>query len=81
MYLAREQAWRGDRDGAIPLIRAAADHLFHGGQLLMHGIAATGVLVKKVLDRAADGEVAEAEVAIERLASAPADAGLVIREI
>ncbi|HXA88473.1 MAG TPA: hypothetical protein VNW96_07860, partial [Mycobacterium sp.] len=28
-----------------------------------------------------DGEVAEAEVAIERLAAAPADEGLVIRDI
>jgi hypothetical protein len=30
---------------------------------------------------AADGDVAEAEAAIERLAAAPADEGLVIREI
>ena len=28
VYLARERARRGDRDEAIPLMRAAVDHLF-----------------------------------------------------
>jgi hypothetical protein len=37
--------------------------------------------VETLLDPAADGDVAEAEAAIERLAAAPADEGLVIREI
>jgi hypothetical protein len=81
VYLAREMARRGDRDDAIPLIRAAVDHLFREGQLLVWGIPATGVLVETLLDRGADGDVAEAEAAIERLADAPAEAGLVIREI
>ena len=45
------------------------------------GIPATGVLVETLLDRGADGDVAEAEAAIDRLADAPADEGLVIREI
>ncbi len=40
-----------------------------------------GVLVETLLDRGADGDVAEAEAAIERLAAAPADEGLVIRDI
>ncbi len=42
---------------------------------------ATGVLVETLLDRGAEGDVAEAEAAIERLADAPADEGLVIRDI
>ena len=62
-------------------MRAAADHLFREGQLLAWGVPATGVLVETLLDRGADGDVAEAEAAIERLAAAPADEGLVIREI
>ena len=66
---------------AIPLMRAAVDHLFREGQLLGWGIPATGVLVETLLDRGADGDVAEAEAAIERLAAAPADEGLVIRDI
>jgi hypothetical protein len=62
-------------------MRAATDHLFREGQLLFWGIPATGVLVETLLDRGAESDVAEAEAAIERLAAAPADEGLVIREI
>ncbi len=81
VYLARERARRGDRDDAIPLMRAAVDDLVREGQQLGWGIPATGVLVETLLDRGADGDVAEAEAATERLAAAPADEGLVIREI
>jgi hypothetical protein len=45
------------------------------------GVPATGVLVETLLDRGADGDVVEAEAAIDRLAAAPADDRLVIREI
>ena len=48
---------------------------------LQWGIPATGVLVETLLDRGANGDVAEAEAAIERLAAAPADEGLVTRDI
>ena len=81
VYSMRERARRGDRDGAIPIIRTAVDHLFREGQLLAHGVPATGVLVETLLDRGAEADVAEAEAAIERLASAPADEGLVMRDI
>ena len=81
VYSARERARCGDRDDAIPLMRAAVDHRFRVGRLLFYGIPATGVLVETLLDRGAENDVAEAEAAIERLAAAPADDGLVIREI
>ena len=81
VYLARERSRHGDRDDAIPLMRSAVDYVFRGGQLLLWSASATGLLVETLLDRGADGDVAEAEAAIERLASAPADDGLVIREI
>jgi class 3 adenylate cyclase len=81
VYLARERARRGDRDDAIPLIRAALDDLVCKGKLFGWGILATGVLVETLLDREADGDVVEAEAAIERLATAPVDEGLVFREI
>ena len=81
VYLAREMARHGDRDEAIPLMRAAVDQLVREGQLLSWGIPATGVLVETLLDRGAEGDVAEAEAAIERLAAAPADDGLAIRDI
>ena len=81
VYVAREAARRADRDQAIPLMCAAVDHLARDGQLLSWGVPATGVLVETLLDRGAERDVAEAEAAIERLAAAPADEGLVIRDI
>ena len=80
-YLARERARCGDRDGALPLMFTAVDQLVREGQLSSWGIPATGVLVETLLDRGAEGDVAEAEAAIERLADAPADDGLAIREV
>ncbi len=81
VYSARERARCGDRDGALPVMRAAADHLFRDGQLLEWGIPATGVLVETLLDRGSDDDVTEAEAAIERLAAAPTDDGLAVRDI
>jgi class 3 adenylate cyclase len=81
VYVARERTRCGDRDGAIPLGRAAVDHLFREGRLLLWGVSATGVLVETLLDRGTDADVAEADAAIERLAAAPADEGLVLRDI
>ena len=62
-------------------MRAAVDHLVREGQLLEWGIPATGVLVETLLERGTQNDVAEAETAIERLATAPAEEGLVIHEI
>ena len=62
-------------------MRAAVDHLFREGRLLGWSVPATGVLVETLLDRGADADVAKAEAAIERLATAPAEEGLVMREI
>ena len=83
VYLARERARRGDRDEAIPLMFAAVDHPAREGQLLAWGYAipATGVLVETLLDSGAENDVTEAEATIERLAAAPADEGLVMRDI
>ena len=81
VYLSREKARRGDHDDAIPLMRAAVDHMFREGRLLLWGSAATGVLVETLLDRGTDGDVLEAEAAIIRLADAPAEDGLAIRDI
>jgi hypothetical protein len=63
-------------------VRAAVDQLVREGQLGW-GVPATGVLVETLVDRGADGDVDEAEAAIDRLARLPADGseGLVIRDI
>jgi class 3 adenylate cyclase len=77
VYLARERARCGDRDEAIPIMRAAVDHLLREGT----ASAAPVALVETLLDRGTDDDLAEADAAIERLAAAPADEGLVIRDI
>jgi class 3 adenylate cyclase len=82
VYLAHEWTRRGDRDDAIPLMRAAVDHLFREGRVLSWGgVPATGALVVTLLDRGAESDVGEAEATIERLAAAPADEGLAMRDI
>ncbi len=55
--------------------------MFHDGRLRGWGIPATGVLVETLLNRGTPSDLVEAEAAIERLATAPADDGLVIRDI
>jgi class 3 adenylate cyclase len=81
VYSARETARQGDFDAAIAVIRAAAYHLFRQGHLLLWGVPATGVLVETLLDCGAGGDMAEVEAAIDRLAVAPADERLVMRDI
>jgi class 3 adenylate cyclase len=81
VYVARERARGGDPDGAIPLMRDNVDQRFLDGRLLAWGIPATGALVETLLDRGADGDVAEADAAIERLATAATDDGLAVRDI
>ena len=85
VYAARVQARRGDLDDAIPIMRAATDHVFREGRVLAWNIPLTGVLVETLLDRGTDldseADLAEAQAAIERLAAAPAEDGLVIRDI
>jgi class 3 adenylate cyclase len=81
VYLARERAREGDRDGAILTARAAVNDLFDEGQALQWAVCATGVLVQILLDRGADGDVGEAEAAIERLAAEPSDADVAFRDV
>ena len=64
VYTARERAARGDRDEALPLMGAAVKEMFDAGQFA-HCDAATGALVETLLDRGADGDITEAEAAIE----------------
>jgi hypothetical protein len=77
---ANEMARRGDRDGAIPVMRKAVNDLFQTGLL---GAAATGTagLVQLLLDRGTEGDVTEAQSAIDRAAKLPAGEGFVVRDI
>jgi len=60
-------------------MREAVDRLFENGQLGFC-IYATKLLVGVLLDRGGEGDVREAESAIERLAAAPI-ADLVVRDL
>jgi class 3 adenylate cyclase len=81
VYLARERSRRGERDEAIPSIRAAVDEIVRARQLLAWGIPATAVLVETLLDRGTDDDIREAAAVIERLAAAPAAERLAMRDI
>jgi adenylate cyclase len=78
MYTAQERAIRGEHQESLALMRTAIDELFITGQL-SHCLLATHMLVEALTRDG--GDVAEAESAVERLAAAPADDGLVVRDI
>ena len=83
-YCLGRAGWRDDlRHGLRPSRSCAPPPTICSarGLLLGWGVAATGVLVETRLDRGAGGDVAEAEAAIERLAAAPSDDGLAVRDI
>ena len=61
-------------------MRQAVDELHQAGRL-GYGVWGTGVLVETLLERGAEGDLAEAQEAIERLANLRADQGSAIREI
>jgi hypothetical protein len=65
----------------VGLVVPALDDLFREGHGLGSGVAATVVLVETLMDRGAESDVVQAEAAIERLAAAPADESLVMRDI
>ena len=79
LWAARERARRGDRDAAIPVMRQAVDELHQAGRV-GYGVWGTGVLVETLLERGDQGDLAEAQEAIDRLANLLAD-GSAMREI
>ena len=78
VYAARQLANRGDRDGVVPRLRAAAEELFERGHPACR--VATEALVEVLLARGAKADISEAQAAIDRFADSPAG-GLVIGEI
>jgi hypothetical protein len=80
LWGARETARRGDADAAIEVMRQAVDELREAGNRF-YGFWGTGLLVETLLERGAEGDLAEAEAAIERLAGASADEEPTIRGI
>jgi class 3 adenylate cyclase len=66
LFVARETAKRGDRDTAIPVLRAAVDELHEAGRL-GYAVWGTSALVETLLERGVEGDLAEAKRAIDRL--------------
>jgi class 3 adenylate cyclase len=80
VWAARERARRGDRDAAIAVMRKAVDELQQAGRPF-YGVWGTGVLVQTLLERGAEGDLAEAQERIGRLANLWADDGSAIPDI
>jgi hypothetical protein len=78
--IARERARRGERDDAIPVMRSAVEELLQTGQLAAC-VVVTGVLVETLLERGAEGDIAEAKSAIERLEGIPEYEGSAVCDI
>jgi adenylate cyclase len=72
MYLAYDKARDGDYANALPLMRTSVDQMsIHCHSVYLVG--ATGLLVETLVTRAAEGDLAEAVAAVERLAAIPGD--------
>jgi adenylate cyclase len=80
IHLAEQMARAGDLDGAIDLARAVVEDLFDSGGSIW-SVLAIDVLVESLLRRGSDGDLAEAQTAIDRLAAVPTDPGFVLHEI
>ncbi|GAB3022432.1 AAA family ATPase [Mycobacterium bourgelatii] len=79
-WAAREEARQGDRDAAIVVMRKAVDEL-HQAERLSHAVTTTGMLVETLLERGAEGDLNEAQEAIDRLTKLRADQVTAMREI
>jgi hypothetical protein len=79
LWAARERARHGDRDAAIAVMRQAVDELHQPGST--YGVWGTGVLAEALLERGAEGDLAEAQEVIDRLANLWADQGWAMRDI
>uniref|UniRef100_UPI000569D7AD ATP-binding protein n=1 Tax=Mycobacterium sp. URHB0044 TaxID=1380386 RepID=UPI000569D7AD len=80
VWTAREKARRGERAASIEVMRRGVDELHQEGRLFF-GVWGTGVLVETLLERGAEGDLAEAEGLIGRLADVPSDPGSAMLEI
>jgi class 3 adenylate cyclase len=80
LFAARERVGRGDRDAIVPVMRQAVDELHQAGRLF-YDVWATGVLVETLLERGVDGDLAEAQELIDRLANLRADQDSAMLEI
>jgi adenylate cyclase len=77
---ATEKNRSGDYDGAIDLCRAVLNNEIRCGEMTNRGWCTT-VLVEALLNRGRDGDVDEAQNAIDNLAATPTEPGFVYHEL
>ena len=80
IYIAKQKARLGDVNGAIEVTRSVVEDFLSAGRCIWTALAVNG-LVELLLQRAEDGDLAEARAAIDRLAAVPTDPGFVLNEI
>jgi hypothetical protein len=68
LYIARDQARRGDPDDVLPSMRESADQLF-ASRHYAYTLIATSLLVETLLQAGNDNHLSEAQTAIDRLAA------------
>jgi adenylate cyclase len=78
--IAREKARTGDLDGAVEIALAVIHDQLDNGEMISRGPATT-VLVEALLRRGADGDLHDAQAAIDRLAAVPTEPGFVLHEL
>jgi adenylate cyclase len=80
MHVAKEKARSGDLDGAIELSGTIVDDRVDSGEVGWT-VLATVVLVEALLRRRAEGDLQQAQAAIDRLADVPTEPGMVMFEL
>jgi class 3 adenylate cyclase len=80
VYAAREKAELGDFDRAVQQLRTVAGDLFNTEHFANCDLAVTA-LVEVLLARRGDGDLAEAEAALNRLANVSVDFSWAVRDI
>lgn len=78
--IARGMARLGDREAALPILRRTVNTLFDIGQAV-NTVIATGNLVVTLVELGGPDHLAEAQRAVDRMATVPADEPFVVRDI
>ena len=80
LWIARNNARRGDRNAAIAAMRQAVEQIYQT-ETIAYAPWASCVLVETLLEHGSEAYVAEAEEAIDRMAHSFADEGWAMRDI
>jgi class 3 adenylate cyclase len=80
LWVARDRAKLGDRDAAIAMMRDSVDELYREARI-GYFVAGVANLVEALIERGADGDLADAEALIDQMAGMRADEVLAIRDI